>query len=316
MPKSSTKSNNHAVVWPRLPAKSPLVTYDYVFNISKFPLAVKPITSVRSGEPGWHHHEDFYEIVLIVSGKGRHICEDKNYLLYQQEVFVIPPGMHHNYETGDLIYYNVLVNLERLQLPLFDLSSTTGFQNLFVLAPQSHIGSTGNPLRTVLPPDAFARALQLVKQMDNLQNQQPEGYKMAMVGTFIDFLQVICHAGDSSIKSSGAAVEKSRIISALAMNLAENCHRPWQVEKMCRECGMSRSVLFREFKKYYNVSPVMFLNNQRLRKACALLEQSDEDLEYIAGECGFANSSYLATAFKRAFNTTPLKYRKMHRLNN
>jgi len=96
----------------------------------------------------------------------------------------------------------------------------------------------------------------------------------------------------------------------LAINLSKHCSKHWSIEKMCKECGMSRSVLFREFKKYYNVSPVMFLNNQRLHKACVLLEESNKDLEYIARDCGFANGSYLATVFKRTYNITPLQYRR------
>ena len=96
----------------------------------------------------------------------------------------------------------------------------------------------------------------------------------------------------------------------LAIKLAKHCGKSWTIEKMCKECGMSRSVLFREFKKHYNVSPVLFLNNQRLHKACVLLEESNRDLEYIAGECGFSNSSYLATVFKRTYGITPLKYRR------
>lgn len=308
-----TAKNSKNSSWrTTLPPQSKLVTYDYAFSVSKFPLAVKPQVNGRQTSPGWHHHEGFYEIVLVVSGKGVHICGDKKYVLQPQEIVIIPPGMYHDYDPGSLCYYNVLVNFDRLMLPLFDLTNTVGFQNLFVLAPKSHFAQSGEPLRHVLSAADYDQALRLVKKLDELQQQQQPAYQMAMVGTFIEFLQLICHADAGNIKEHTASGH-SQAISALAMELAKNCHRQWHLEKMCKVCGMSRSVLFREFKKYYNVSPMLFLNQQRLRKVCALLENSDKELEYIAGECGFANSSYLATAFKRAYNTTPLKYRQMHR---
>ncbi len=283
------------------------VPYDYVFSISDFPLAIMP--QLQRESPGWHHHDEFYEIVLVVSGKGTHICEKKKYPLQPQEILVIEPGMHHSYDTEAFSYYNVLVNFERLQLPLFDLKSTVGFQNLFVLAPQSHNTPNGNPLRHILPAEDYTQALQLIKKIYELQKTQTPGFQIGMVRFFIEFLQVICQATEKTPRDSFNSALKSQVISTLAVNLAKHCHKHWTVEKMCKECGMSRSMLFGEFKKYYNVSPVLFLNNQRLRKVCVLLEKTDKDLEYIAGECGFANGSYLATVFKRTYNTTPLKYR-------
>lgn len=109
------------------------VPYDYVFCVKDFPLAIK--SQLQTKSPGWHDHEQFYEIVLVVSGKGNHVCEDKKYSLQPQEILVIEPGMHHSYDTDTLSYYNVMVNFERLQMPLFDLKSTVGFQNLFCTDP-------------------------------------------------------------------------------------------------------------------------------------------------------------------------------------
>ena len=288
--------------------KVAVVPFDYVFRCNDFPLSV---AFLKQGErPGWHSHDQFYEIVLVVSGKGKHIYENKKYSLHAQEIVVIAPGMNHDYEPNGLDYYNVLVNFERLQLPLFDLSSTAGFQNLFVLAPQSHLTTSGQPLRHILTSEDYNRALPLITKMDKLQMQKPSGYQMAMVGLFIDFLQIVCHATEKNSTTITALSKNPGAVSILAINLAKHCHKHWSIEKMCKECGMSRSVLFREFKKYYNISPVLFLNNQRLRKACVLLEKSNKDLEYVAAECGFANSSYLATKFKRAYDITPLQYRR------
>lgn len=300
--------NNNPIL-PKINSQGKLseVPYDYVFSINDFPLAVIP--QIYRESPGWHNHDQFYEIVLVVAGKGNHICERKKYPLQAQEILVIKPGMHHNYDPCALSYYNVLVNFERLQLPLFDLKSSVGFQNLFTLAPQSHNTVSGKPLRHILPTESYGHALRLIKNIYELQKNQTPGFQMTMVRYFIEFLQIICQAAEKTLVTEESSI-KTQAISELAINLAKHCHKHWTIEKMCKECGMSRSALFREFKKYYNTSPVLFLNNQRLHKACVLLENSDKDLEYIATECGFANGSYLATAFKRTYDTTPLKYRR------
>ena len=286
------------------------VPYDYVFCVKDFPLAIK--SQLQSTSPGWHDHDQFYELVLVVSGKGNHICESKKYPLQPQEILIIEPGMHHSYDTGSLSYYNVLVNFERLQLPLFDLKNTVGFQNLFVLTPQSHYNKNDKPLRHILMTEDFNRALLLIDKMHSQQLGQAAGYQMKMVGYFIEFLQIICSSVEKKSIKNDAWEKHSQTVSSLAMNLAKNCHKDWSVKKMCKDYSMSRSVLFREFKKYYSISPVAFLNNQRLHKVCVMLEESDEDIEYIALKCGFANGSYMATAFKQAYDITPLKYRKQY----
>lgn len=285
-----------------------LVTYDYAFEASSFPLAIKP--QFNTGSPGWHQHERFYEIVLIVSGEAVHIYENKRYILKPQEIFVIPPGMYHSYEKCAFDYYNILVDFSELKLPLFDLPRTEGFQNLFLLAPRSHQSKNGEALRNFLDVEQFSQGIKLLKRMYDLQTRRKEGYQLAMVAAFNSFLQLICRAGEDLVRSEKSSNSQPHTVGELAMAMARYCQDAWPVEKMCKVSRMSRPVLFREFKKYYNTTPVKFLNDQRLRKAAALLRESDMNLEAIATACGFANGSYFSTVFKNSFKITPLKYRR------
>ena len=288
--------------------RSDLVTFSYAFETSSFPLAVKP--QFHRGSPGWHQHESFYEIVLIVSGEARHICGKRQYTLCPQELLIIEPGTYHNYENCDFDYYNILVDFNKLRMPLFDLPHTKGFQNLFVLSPRSHQQSSGKVLRNFLDVGQFSDCVALLKKMHALQTSHAEGYQMAMVSAFSEFLQIICRTGNHTSGDSEISHSQSPSVAELAMSMARHCQNSWPVEKMCKISGMSRPTMFREFKKYYNTTPVKFLTCQRLRKACALLRESDMNLEAVATACGFANGSYFATVFKDHFKVSPLKYRQ------
>ena len=289
--------------------RSDLVTFSYAFETSSFPLAVKP--QFHRGSPGWHQHESFYEIVLIVSGEARHICGKRQYTLCPQELLIIEPGTYHNYENCDFDYYNILVDFNKLRMPLFDLPHTKGFQNLFVLSPRSHQQSTGKVLRNFLDVGQFSDCVALLKKMHALQTSHAEGYQMAMFSAFSEFLQIICRAGEHTAGTPAIShTQTQRAVVGLAMEMARHCQNSWTVEKMCKSSNMSRPTLFRNFKKYYNTTPVKFLTCQRLRKACALLRESDMNLEAVATACGFANGSYFATVFKDNFKVSPLKYRQ------
>ena len=281
-----------------------LITEEFVFETSNFPLAVKQLFG--KGSPGWHQHEHFHEIVLIVSGSARHICGEKTYKLRAQELLVIEPGMYHNYEDCNFDYYNLLVDFNKLKLPLFDLPDTAGFQQLFVLSPQSHYNRNGTVMRNFLSADQFAVAIELLKKMHDVQSRRENGYRWAMVSIFQAFMHTVCQA----FQLSEDEKIQPTAIGELALGMARHCEKNWTVQKMCQLCRTSRPTLFREFKKFYGITPMQFLTNQRMRKACALLKESDLPIEAVATACGFESGTYFSTIFKKNLNTTPLRYRK------
>ena len=287
------------------PRYSSLVTEEFVFESSQFPLAVKPLFG--KGSPGRHQHENFHEIVLIVSGSARHICGEKSYKLQSQELLIIEPGMYHNYEECNFDYYNVLVDFKKLKLPLFDLPHTAGFQKLFVLSPSSHCNKNGKVIRNILNAEQFAKAIELLKKMHDFQSRKENGYQWAMVSAFQAFMLLICQAAEQSVSNN--KIQPSTI-GELAGWITRHCEKNWTVQNMCQACGKSRPTLFREFKNFYGVAPIQFLNNHRIHKACALLKESDMPIEAIATACGFESGSYFSSIFKKNLNITPLRYRK------
>ncbi|MBE6403347.1 MAG: helix-turn-helix domain-containing protein [Lentisphaerae bacterium] len=282
-----------------------LVTGDFVFENDKFPLAVKPLFG--KGSPGRHQHEHFHEIVLIVSGSAKHIYGEKSYKLQPQELLVIEPGMYHNYEECEFDYYNLQVDFNKLKLPLFDLPHTAGFQKLFVLSPSSHCNKNGKVIRNILNAEQFAKAIELLKKMHDFQSRKENGYQWAMVSAFQAFMLLICQAAEQSVSNN--KIQPSTI-GELAGWITRHCEKNWTVQKMCQACGKSRPTLFREFKNFYGVAPIQFLNNHRIHKACALLKESDMPIEAIATACGFESGSYFSSIFKKNLNITPLRYRK------
>ncbi len=290
---------------------SPALTpYNYVFETSEFPLAVKPQFSVS--EPSPHTHERFHEIVLVVAGHAIHTYERCQYRLEPREIFVIPPGLQHGYNHSENFdYYNILVDFKQLKLPLYDLVNTAGWQDLFVMGPHSHLLEKRQPLRKELDFNRFDYCVELLEQMNKLQGMREAGYRMAMLTRFADFLRVACCAGEASAPhTNDNPANIPVVIGNIATVLARFCDDDWPIERLLRDFHLSRTVLFREFHKYYQMSPIRFLNRQRLRKAASLLTSSDAPLEAIAIQCGFANGSYFATAFARHFGVTPLKFRR------
>ncbi len=279
----------------------------YVFESADFPLAVKPM---RPGMPiSLHLHENFHELVVVISGHALHSFGKSVYSLEARDIFVIPPGMFHGYsQCENFDYYNLLVDFRKLRFPFLDLPTTAGYQKLFVLAPNDCAAGAAKPLQCQLDFDEFDQAVEILEQMARMQTMKEAGYQSAMVAGLTELLTRICRAGLPAGDSASSSVPASAI-GALAMTLGRYCAENWSVKRMCRSCNLSRPVLFREFQKYYHTSPVRFVNQQRLRKAMSLLSGSDMTIEEIARQCGFANGSYFATVFRRQLGLTPLQFR-------
>lgn len=80
------------------------------------------------------------------------------------------------------------------------------------------------------------------------------------------------------------------------------------LEQLCRHVGLSRSTLLRAFTRTKGVTPYRYLENIRIGRARALLEQGVPPVE-AALRTGFADQSHFTKAFSRFIGLAPGVYR-------
>jgi AraC-like DNA-binding protein len=85
-------------------------------------------------------------------------------------------------------------------------------------------------------------------------------------------------------------------------------HTGMNVEELAENLKLDRSTLFCAFKKEYKCSPIEYLREQRIKRACQILRNSNHNLTDIARMCGFSSDKYLIKTFKNLRGTTPHKY--------
>jgi AraC family transcriptional regulator of arabinose operon len=94
--------------------------------------------------------------------------------------------------------------------------------------------------------------------------------------------------------------------------LSRRYHEPFTLDELAQSCGLSRSRLAELFQKETGTTPMTFLENTRLRRACELLKHTSLSLEEIAGQVGFSTSFYLSLRFKKFSGLNPRAYRGKH----
>ena len=85
--------------------------------------------------------------------------------------------------------------------------------------------------------------------------------------------------------------------------------RPWTLEDVAREAGISRSVLAERFQHYLGETPMAYLTRWRLRLAAQSLATSSHGVARIAADVGYRSEAAFNRAFKREFGAPPARFR-------
>lgn len=74
--------------------------------------------------------------------------------------------------------------------------------------------------------------------------------------------------------------------------------------------GFSEKYLCRIFKEYTSKTPITYINELRIEKACNEMGINKKNITYAAYESGFNDLSYFCRTFKKYKNITPKEYIK------
>lgn len=107
----------------------------------------------------------------------------------------------------------------------------------------------------------------------------------------------------------GENVQVSYIKSALSY-IQQHYREKIYIRDLAAQAGLNEQYFCRLFRRIIRMSPVEYMNSYRMRKAVALLEQSELSVTEVAYECGFHDMGGFIREFRKITGTTPLQYRK------
>ena len=109
-------------------------------------------------------------------------------------------------------------------------------------------------------------------------------------------------------------IERTKLYDIPAIELAKSIidkdpishiHIPMLADK----AGINEFKLKIGFRELFRTSPYKYRLGLCLERAKALLEETDDTIDQIAGKVGFDTYNGFSTAFKKAFNIPPTVYR-------
>jgi AraC-like DNA-binding protein len=106
-----------------------------------------------------------------------------------------------------------------------------------------------------------------------------------------------------------AGLRDPAVARALAL-IHRDIGRPWSVDDLTREVGLSRSALADRFTRLIGLPPINYLANWRMQVAAQKLRNTKASVSQVADMVGYDSEAAFSRAFKRALGTAPATWRR------
>lgn len=87
-------------------------------------------------------------------------------------------------------------------------------------------------------------------------------------------------------------------------------NKPMTVDELAREAGRSKSGLTALFRAHCGLSPVQWIHQCRMSRACELLSTTTMPIGVIGAAVGVGDAFYFSKLFKKRMGQSPLAYRR------
>ncbi|WP_372661566.1 AraC family transcriptional regulator [Cohnella sp.] len=91
--------------------------------------------------------------------------------------------------------------------------------------------------------------------------------------------------------------------------IEDHLSEPVTLEQLAKHVHLHPNYLVRYFNKHFAVSPLKYLNRERMRKAKTLLGTTSLSVKQIAEQVGYPDTNHFAKAFRRESSCSPTEYR-------
>lgn len=81
------------------------------------------------------------------------------------------------------------------------------------------------------------------------------------------------------------------------------------IPQVASNAFISERECFRIFRNCLKMTPVEYITNYHIQRACYMLTESNESITYICQACGLGSSSYFSKLFHKLVGCSPTQYR-------
>lgn len=250
--------------------------------------------TLATSRPLHRHDHDFFELIWVQNGRVRHHLRDDTDDLTEGDVLFIRPSDSHALQgKGE----------EALVV------SVTFHPALIAALAARHPELTGQffwstspaPVRIRRDSRQLADINQAALRLERADRTAlaAESFLLPLMAALLDQTEALPENAPDWLVAACAAARDPRVFRDGAAGFA-------------RVAGRAHPHVSRTVRRYLNLSPSDYINQQRMAFAARRLSGSSDSIAEIAADCGIPNLSHFHKLFRAHHGTTPLHYRKAH----
>lgn len=280
----------------------PLQAYCHNAN---FPLCVVTIPDGHHSERMFHGH-DSSELVIVTTGRGRHILAGESTSIASGDVLLIHPGVTHGYDNCKTMgLVNILYDSRHLPFPVLDGETMPLFRHFFPRG-RRFFHCTSVPLLH-LDEESLQVVISRIRALsDELLSARP-GTQLASIALFMEILVRLSR--NTPAAAHRKADGPTRIAQAIEL-LNEHFASEINLDEVARKACLSRRNFDRQFNRITGQTPLNYIVQRRILFAVTLLQTTNYNINQIAEQCGFNSANYFCRKFRKIMNVSPRTYRQ------
>lgn len=244
-----------------------------------------------------HVHSESFEICFIEQGRVEWWAEDERYIVNANQIYLTRPGELHGATTE---------TLEPCRLFWLQIKRPIGarFIGLSVTESRKLIEVLDHTPNRVINANAEIRLMfHLIVEEHRKQGSAATALVRASLQLLL--IQIARELGMQSGTPEGVSSQ----IRKTQKWMLENASNPIQLNHIAKVINISPNYFATKFRKEVGLSPIDWLNRERVRIACDMLNNKEANILNVAMECGFQSSQYFGTVFRKYVGRTPTEYR-------
>lgn len=253
------------------------------------------LTVSRCGSD-WHstpHTHSCLEFFYCLHGSGQFKIDGNLMDVSPNDLVVINPGIEHTeLSLGEAPLEYIVLGVEGVEF-LFD-------------------NDAGKFCCTSSFTDSHEEILfclnTMLREIEKKDNRYEAVCQSLLKILFIRFLRRTSYSVSATVSRN-----PSKECALVKKHIDDNFTDPITLDTLAELTHLNKYYLVHSFHREYNISPINYLIERRIRESRQLLSHTDHSLAQISNLLGFSSQSYFSQSFRRLEHMSPGEYRKQNR---
>ncbi len=260
------------------------------------------------GEVPWHWHDEL-EAAIIIEGKAVIAAGNEKYTIHAGEGFFVNSGILHGCWDleGSCSKFHSLVFHPRLVGGSMD----SVFYQKYVQPLTEHGGLES----MIFTPTVSwqAEALEAIEQAWQSCVCEADGYEFRVRSALSQFVYLLqSHIPAIRPKTGSKARRDGERMKQMLQFIHDHFAEEMTMAQIGKQAAISESECLRCFKSTIGITPIQYVRQYRIQRACLLLTTTQEHISDIGLQCGFQDVSYFTKTFREMKGMVPSVYRQQN----